>query len=98
MSTTHKAIGLTAAKTIGEFDVPTRSPGAEEVLIKVDYAAFTAADGHAVHDGFYVQGYPSQIGLVATGTVVEAGSNVTLFQKGDIVSALGLEWIDLETR
>lgn len=97
MSSTHKAIGLVAAKTIGEFEVPTRSPGPEEVQLKVDYAAFTAADGHAVHNGFYIQGYPAQIGLVATGTVVEVGSGVTLFQKGDIVSARELGRIVLET-
>lgn len=84
---THTAIGLVAPQAIGSFQVPNRTPGPDEILFKVDFAAFAAADSHAVLDGMFVQGYPSQIGMVATGKVVEVGSSVTVFKPGDLVGA-----------
>lgn len=84
---THTAVGLVAPQTIGSFEVPTRSPGPDEILFKVHFAAFTSADGHTVFDGMIVQGYPTQIGLVATGQVVDVGPNVEDLKRGDLVGA-----------
>lgn len=88
MSTqTHTAIGLVGPGTIGSFQVPNRSPNPDEVLIKVDFAAFASGDVHAILDQWFVQGYPHQLGLVATGKVIEVGSTVSLFCVGDTVGA-----------
>jgi len=83
----HSAIALISKNRLGLVEVPTRSPEASEVLIKVDYAAYTAADGHAVDNNFHVDQYPHVIGLVAVGKVVEVGSTVDWLQKGDNVGA-----------
>lgn len=51
---THIGIGLTEPYVLGQVDLPTRSPGPDEVLVKVDYAALSAVDAHAIDDNFYV--------------------------------------------
>lgn len=88
--TKHTAIALTAAKTLEAIEVPTRSPGDNEVLIKVDYASYGAGDAHAVDDNFEVFEYPEGLGLVATGKIVEVGKSVEGLKEGDEVSATGL--------
>ncbi|KAG8946909.1 hypothetical protein FRC04_011336 [Tulasnella sp. 424] len=85
--TKHTAIALTAAKTLEAIEVPTRSPGDNEVLIKVDYASYGAGDAHAVDDNFDVFEYPEGVGLVATGKIVEVGKNVEGLKEGDEVGA-----------
>lgn len=85
--TKHTAIALTAAGTLGAIEVPTRSPGDNEVLIKVDYASYGAGDAHAVDDNFEVFSYPEGLGLVATGKIVEVGKNVEGLKEGDEVGA-----------
>ncbi|KAG9017686.1 hypothetical protein FRB90_000276 [Tulasnella sp. 427] len=85
--TKHTAIALTAANKIEAIEVPTRSPGADEVLIKVDYASYGAGDAHAVDDNFEVFGYPEGLGFVATGKIVEVGKNVEGLKEGDEVGA-----------
>ncbi|KAG8906674.1 hypothetical protein FRB99_006375 [Tulasnella sp. 403] len=99
MSTkTHTAIALVEPRKLGEIQVPTRSPDPDEVLLKVNYATYTAADGHAVDDDFYVSGYPQAIGLVAVGKVVEVGSNVEEFKEGDEVGAFTQPGADRATQ
>ncbi|KAG9049288.1 hypothetical protein FS837_010708 [Tulasnella sp. UAMH 9824] len=85
--TKHTAIALTAAKTLEAIEVPTRSPGDNEVLIKVDYASYGAGDAHAVDDNFEVFEYPEGLGLVATGKIVALGKNVEGLKEGDEVGA-----------
>jgi len=86
-SKTHFAFGLIDPQTLGSFEVPTRSPGEDEVSIKVDFASYSAFDGHQVDENRSVAAYPHMIGSVAAGEVVEVGSKVKAIRKGDLVGA-----------
>lgn len=86
LSPTHIAIALVGKGKLGAIQVPIKQPNADEVLIKVELASYGAADGHAVDDNFYVNDYPTIVGLVAVGSIVEAGADVAHVQKGDKVS------------
>ncbi|KAG8897264.1 hypothetical protein FRC01_011417 [Tulasnella sp. 417] len=95
---THVGIGLVEKGVLGQVDLPTRSPGPDEVLLKVDYAALSAADGHAIDDNFYVLGYPSLVGLGAAGKVAAVGSNVDWIKEGDAVAAFTQPGFDRATQ
>ncbi|KIO18068.1 hypothetical protein M407DRAFT_32261 [Tulasnella calospora MUT 4182] len=95
---THTGIGLVEKGVLGQVELPTRSPGPDEVLLKVDYAALSAADGHAIDDNFYVLGFPSLVGLGAAGKVVGVGSNVDWIKEGDAVAAFTQPGFDRATQ
>jgi NADPH:quinone reductase-like Zn-dependent oxidoreductase len=84
-SKTHIAVGIVSEGKLGLFNSQTRIPGPGEVLIQVEYAAVSAADAHAVYQGFYVNQYPQIIGLGAAGPVVAAGPDVEDLHVGDMV-------------
>jgi len=65
-------------------DRPIPSYGEDEVLIKVAYSGICGTDIHIVHDQFAY--YPPVIiGHEFSGEIVELGSKVTSFKKGDLV-------------
>ena len=74
-------------------DVEKPSPAADEVLIKVHFAAVNPLDWHYLHGTPYFMrlisglGRPtdSGLGVDLAGTVEEVGSNVTRFKPGDEV-------------
>lgn len=85
---THTAIAATAVNVVEAVQLPTPSPGPDQVLVKVEYAAIIAFDTYQVDLGFYVQGYPLPLGSNASGTVVEVGDGITDLAPGDRVSSL----------
>ncbi|KIO32290.1 hypothetical protein M407DRAFT_18851 [Tulasnella calospora MUT 4182] len=95
---THTGIGLVEKGVLGQVELPTRSPGPDEVLLKVDYAALSSVDCHAIDDNFYIQGFPQLVGLGASGKVVSVGSNVDSIKEGDIVAAFTQPGADRATQ
>lgn len=85
MSKTHIAIATTALGELDAIQVPTERPGAEEVLIKVEYAAMIPADNYRMDFGHSVEMYPLILGYGAAGFVVEVGEGVHEFKVGDRV-------------
>jgi len=67
-------------------EVPTPSPGAGEVLVRVEAAGICGTDTH-IFSGKYAATYPLIPGHEYSGTVVELGPGVTDLQVGDLVSA-----------
>lgn len=68
-------------------EIPT--PGADELLIKVEAIGLNRADV-MFRTGQYLEKatLPSQLGFEAAGTVLACGQDVTLFQPGDAVGTL----------
>ncbi|KAG9008255.1 hypothetical protein FRB94_013615 [Tulasnella sp. JGI-2019a] len=97
-SKSHIAVALVSEHKLDQVSVPTKSPGLEEVLVKVQLATYGAADGHAVDDGFYVSGYPQIVGLVAIGKVLEVGEGVNHIKTGDLVGAYTMPGADRATQ
>lgn len=68
-------------------DVPRPTPGAGEVLLRVEAAGLCGTDLHII-DGKYPQAsFPSVLGHEFAGTVVEVGPGVDGFAVGDRVAA-----------
>ncbi|KAG8911372.1 hypothetical protein FRC00_006629 [Tulasnella sp. 408] len=95
---THIGIGLVKPYVLEQVELPTRSPGPDEVLVKVDYAALSAVDAHAIDDNFYVMGFPALVGLGAAGKVVSVGSNVDWVKEGESVAAFTQPGADRATQ
>lgn len=89
---THTAIATTAINVLEAIQLPTPSPGKDQVLIKVEYAAVIPFDTYQVDVGLFVQGYPLPLGFNASGTVVEVGDGITDLTPGDRVSILNIEF------
>lgn len=86
MLLTQKALLLTAE--FGKFvvsDIPRESPGAAEVLIKVQSTALNPVDWKIQKYGHLIDGYPAVLGSDIAGDVVEVGEGVTDFKLGDRV-------------
>jgi D-arabinitol dehydrogenase (NADP+) len=66
-------------------DVPTPTPGPDDVLIKVVVAGVCGTDLH-LHDGEFGPTYPLTPGHEIAGEVVEVGSSVTSLSVGDLVT------------
>ncbi|KDQ09136.1 hypothetical protein BOTBODRAFT_138161 [Botryobasidium botryosum FD-172 SS1] len=84
---THTAIATTALKVVKAIQVPTSDPKGDEILIKVEYAAFIAFDTYQSDQGFYVQDYPQTLGINAAGTVSKVGDEISDLKAGDRVVA-----------
>lgn len=82
---THTAIALVSPRTIDTVQVPTPTPGAGEVLVKVRFAAYSAFDGHQVEENLHVHEYPQVLGVAASGIIVVIGQGVSGLQAGDEV-------------
>jgi len=66
-------------------EVPTPTPGPDDVLIKVVVAGVCGTDLH-LHDGEFGPTYPLTPGHEIAGEVVEVGSSVTSLSVGDLVT------------
>lgn len=67
--------------------IPKVNPDSEDVLIKVAYSGICGTDLHIIQGEFPCnQAVPFSLGHEFSGTVVEVGSLVKTFKKGDRVS------------
>lgn len=83
----NQAAWITEAKAnplkIDKADMP--KPEANEVVIKNAAIAINPVDWKIQDYGMFVQNYPFVLGTDAAGEVVEVGSDVKDFKKGDRV-------------
>jgi NADPH:quinone reductase-like Zn-dependent oxidoreductase len=90
MSPQQKALLLT--KKQGEFVLGSRSipsPGAGQLLVKIQSAALNPVDYKIKDAGIFVTDYPAVLGTDIAGIVEELGEGVNNFSKGDRVSEIG---------
>lgn len=81
----HTAVAATTKGQIDVIQVPTRAPNADEVLLKVEYAAMIAFDTYVTDLGFFVDKFPMTLGFSASGTVSDLGPGVEGLKVGDRV-------------
>lgn len=82
---THQAVASVAIRAPLELiSVPTVTPEADEVRIRVEWTASTPLDLH-VSDGAVLGDPPSVLGSNCAGTVVEIGPDVKKLRVGDKV-------------
>ncbi|KAG6846262.1 hypothetical protein H0H93_014993 [Arthromyces matolae] len=90
MSSTQKAAFLDSQG--GEFSVRETSipkPGPGQLLVGIEDAGLTPADWKLQKYGYYIESWPTVIGLDLSGVVVELGEGVNGFAKGDRVFSQG---------
>ncbi|KAG1872033.1 chaperonin 10-like protein [Suillus tomentosus] len=76
----------------GNFELSSRSipsPGAGQLLVKIQSAALNPVDYKIKDSGSYVTHYPAVLGTDIAGIVEELGEDVENFRKGDRVVAHG---------
>jgi NADPH:quinone reductase-like Zn-dependent oxidoreductase len=79
-------------KKQGNFEIGSRSipsPGAGQLLVKIQSAALNPVDYKAKDTGMFVTHYPAVLGRDIAGIVEEIGDGVDNFRKGDRVLAHG---------
>lgn len=86
---THRAVAITAIGSLEVIDLPTPSPGPDEVLIHVRYATLIPFDEYQLDTGFALSpgDYPRVVGFASAGYVKTVGSNVSDLKEGDKVTA-----------
>ncbi|KIK41720.1 hypothetical protein CY34DRAFT_12858 [Suillus luteus UH-Slu-Lm8-n1] len=90
MSPQQKALFLLQKQ--GDFEIGTRSipsPGAGQLLVKVQSAALNPVDYKIKETGGFITHYPAVLGADIAGIVEEVGEGVENFRKGDRVLAHG---------
>ncbi|KAG2157908.1 chaperonin 10-like protein [Suillus bovinus] len=90
MSPQQKA--LVIPKKQGNFELSSRSipsPGAGQLLVKIQSAALNPVDYKIRDAGLFVTHYPAVVGTDIAGIVEELGEGVVNFRKGDRVLAHG---------
>ncbi|KAG1844068.1 chaperonin 10-like protein [Suillus subalutaceus] len=90
MSPQQKALFL--PKKQGNFEIGSRtipSPGAGQLLVKIQSAALNPIDYKIKDTGMFVTDYPAILGNDIAGIVEEVGEGVNNFRKGDRVLAHG---------
>lgn len=94
MATTHsdatnKAAWLTErkAKPFKVDHAPMPTPEADEVVVKNSAVAVNPVDWKIQEAGYFVEKFPNILGTDVAGEIVEVGSSVTNFKKGDRVLA-----------
>lgn len=85
-SNTMKALYYSEARKFDIRDVPVPVIDENELLLKVDICGVCGTDAH-IHEGEFIAKFPLIPGHEAVGTVVDMGSKVTGFAKGDRVAA-----------
>jgi len=76
---------LINGKTLKEMDVIRDKPKSDEVLIEVLYCGVCHSDIHQVNNDWKNTRYPSVPGHEVIGKIIETGSEVSGFEKGQIV-------------
>ncbi|KAG1813975.1 chaperonin 10-like protein [Suillus subaureus] len=90
-SQTHLAFASTAVGITSVIQVPTLSPGAGEVMVKVAFSAVIPLDTYMSDYGRIINGqYPVVLGFNLSGVVEAVGSGVDDLQAGDKVCAVAL--------
>ncbi|KIK41719.1 hypothetical protein CY34DRAFT_805735 [Suillus luteus UH-Slu-Lm8-n1] len=90
MSAQQKALFLSEKQ--GDFEIGSRnipSPGAGQLLVKVQSAALNPVDYKIKDIGIFITHYPAVLGTDIAGIVEEVGEGVENFRKGDRVLAHG---------
>jgi len=94
MSPQQKALFL--AKKQGDFELGSRSipsPGAGQLLVKIQSAALNPVDYKIKDTGMTVTHYPAILGTDIAGIVEELGEGVNNFRKGDRVLDDYFRWV-----
>jgi NADPH:quinone reductase-like Zn-dependent oxidoreductase len=68
---------------VAESEYPT--PGADDIIVKNHSIAINPVDWKIQDYGLFIQKWPTVLGTDIAGEVVEVGSNVSNFKKGDRV-------------
>lgn len=86
---THRAVAITAVGSLKVIDLPTPTPGHDEVLIHVRYATLIPFDEYQLDTGFALSegDYPHVVGFASAGYVKAVGENVKDLKEGDRVRA-----------
>ena len=82
---THKAIATTAPGVLEEIQVPTISPGPDQILVKVAFVALGPADSYILHWKNFLGTWPVVVGFTLAGTVAAVGTDVEDLHIGDQV-------------
>ncbi|KIK02460.1 hypothetical protein K443DRAFT_96876 [Laccaria amethystina LaAM-08-1] len=88
---THTAVATTSLGKIDAIQIPTRTPGEGDILIKTSAAAISLFDTYPVDRGFLINAYPLILGFNGAGTVVKVGTGVHDFKVGDRVVAITMD-------
>ena len=75
---THRGVAITAVGSLEVVDLPTPTPGPDEVLIHVRYASLMAFDGYQLDMGLGLSphDFPRVVGLASAGHITAVGANV----------------------
>ena len=86
---THRAVAITAVGSLKVIDLPTPTPGPDEVLITLRYATLIPFDEYQLDTGFALSegDYPRVVGFASAGFVKAVGENVEDLKEGDRVRA-----------
>jgi len=86
MATTQKAYVLTEKQGAQKLiDWPIPSIKENELLVRIESASLNPVDWKIAQMGIYIDKFPTILGSDGAGVVVEVGSKVTKFQKGERV-------------
>ena len=92
----NTAAWLTAlkAKPLEVKPAPYTPPGENEIVVKNAALAVNPVDWKCQDDPRYPLNYPAILGHDVAGEVIEVGTNVSRFKKGDRVTAHALGWAE----
>lgn len=82
----HTAVATTSQGHFDIIQVPTDTPDENEILIKVSYASVITFDLCVVDRAFYVNSYPTTLGVNAAGIVESIGDHIVDLKVGDRVT------------
>lgn len=93
---THRAIATTAKGVLEVVQLPTPTPGSDDVLIKIAYTALIPFDTYQIDRAYAVSEYPHVLGFATSGFVKAVGEGVTDLKEGDRVRShlLGDPYVD----
>ena len=84
MVTKHQAL-ISAPQSFVDFDAPKPTPKGHDILVEVKAVSVNPVDVKIRASGKPAGDEHKVLGWDASGVVVEVGSDVTLFKKGDVV-------------